>query len=328
MYSRTRLATRATTPKQLFASATAAVLTAAACLCATLTPVQAAPPALPGTILDASHSGIPAGRVPAPADSYLKYKVYNLNQLLNQVQSDPAMLRLYARHFGRSQNRIISYMRSDLVESYIPVTTKYPVYCVRPNGQIYSVTQTFKQGTKVFALRNGQPVLKWVCGNPLSRTLPPVETRYVKTPRIPTTIVKPSVEELISDTEDLVIPSELETPILQAAVPTTLAAAGIAASPVFSGGSGSFNFGTAGLVAAAVATPFLIRTGSSSSSSPLSGSTPNIPVVPGGGTTPVTPVGPTPVPEPGIAPFGLALFLVGSGFMMRRQVASKCKSAD
>ena len=151
-----------------------------------------------------------------PPDSYLQYKVYSVDQLIEQVSSNPVVRARFARHFHIPQDRVVSYMRANLVESYIPATGRYTVYCVHRSGQFYPVRQTFHQGTKVFALRNGEPVMKWVCGNPLSKFLPQVQVHMIAKRPPPTVKTLPSIEELTpADTQDILVPAEVNAPVFQ-----------------------------------------------------------------------------------------------------------------
>lgn len=169
---------------------------------------------------------------PTPPDSYLQYKVYSVAQLIQQVSSNAAVRQRFARHFQIPESRVVSYMRANLVESYVPRTDHYTVYCVRRNGQFYPVRQTFKRGTKVFALRNGDPVMKWVCGNPLSKFLPAVQVRNLPAPRLPYK-VSPSIQELMpADTVNVIVPTEIAAPVVQPLVPIPVSIASSLAAPL------------------------------------------------------------------------------------------------
>jgi hypothetical protein len=177
-------------------------------------------------IVHAKHTAIRA----TPPDSYLQYKVYSVDQLITQVSTNPAVRQRFARHFQIPESRVVSYMRANLVESYIPSTGKYTVYCVRPSGKFFPVKQTFRRGTKVFALRNGEPVMKWVCGNPLSHFLPSVQVRTVSNKLPPVTKVSPTIQELSpADVMDVLVPSEITTAVYQPLVPIPTAAVSSAA---------------------------------------------------------------------------------------------------
>lgn len=163
-------------------------------------------------------------RVSPPRDSYLQYKVYSVEQLIQQVSENEAVRQRFARHFQIPESRVVSYMRANLVESYVPKTGHYTVYCMRRSGKFYPVKQTFRRGTKVFALRNGEPVMKWVCGNPLSKFLPEVQVRNI--PVKPRVKVSPIIQELSpAETANVLVPSEIATRVYQPAIPFNLAAA-------------------------------------------------------------------------------------------------------
>ena len=157
------------------------------------------------------HTVVATNSRHTPPDSFLVYKVYSVDQLVDQVQANPAIQLKYARHFHVPQSRIVQYLRANLVESYIPETGTYTCYCVRQNGLIYPVKQKFHEGTKVFALRNGEPVLKWVCGNPLSKYLPAVETHTIVRD-MPVIKLAPSTEVIApTDNVQILVPTESQT---------------------------------------------------------------------------------------------------------------------
>ncbi len=170
-----------------------------------------------------------------PRDSYLQYKVYSVEQLIQQVSDNPAVRQRFARHFQIPESRVVSYMRANLVESYVPRTGRYTVYCVHRSGKFYPVKQTFRRGTKVFALRNGEPVMKWVCGNPLSKFLPDVQVKNLT--KQPVQKVSPSIEELLpAEQVNILVPSDIPAPIYQPAIPASLVSA---SAPVLANGGGS-----------------------------------------------------------------------------------------
>jgi len=126
--------------------------------------------------------------------------------------------------------------------------------------------QTFQQGTKVFALRNGQPVMKWACGNPLSKFLPAVEVRRVAVPGKTITKVSPSVEEMLpADTQDILVPSVVESPVYQPAVPVHVGATS-SALPIIGKGAAIL----------AIAVPAIVSHGGGGSNKPPT-HTPTVP---------------------------------------------------
>lgn len=136
-----------------------------------------------GCVLSCGAQAAPARksvkRTPAPPYSYLRHNSPSLEEVIRQVSQSPQLQKRYAKHFNIPEQEVVTYFRTHLVESYIPKTQKYPVWCVKPDGTRFVVQQTFQSGTRVLSLRNGEPVLKWACGNPLSRTLPKIEKKQV-----------------------------------------------------------------------------------------------------------------------------------------------------
>ncbi len=198
--------------------------------------------ALAAPVSAAHHRSAASGRlagthhISTPKDSYLQYKVYSVEQLIQQVSDNPAVRQRFARHFQIPESRVVSYMRANLVESYVPRTGRYTVYCMHRSGKFYPVKQTFRRGTKVFALRNGEPVMKWVCGNPLSKFLPDVQVKNLT--QQPVQKVSPSIEELLpAEQANILVPSDIPAPIYQPAVPASLVSA--SAPVLVHGGGGS-----------------------------------------------------------------------------------------
>jgi len=135
-------------------------------------------PARPAPAATARAKSAPVRRA-APPLSYLNENSYSLNAVINQIRGNRKLLLRYANHFHIPPEQVIPYFRQNLVESYIPKTGRYQVWMKRPDGSTYSRYQTFHAGERVLALKNGQPVLKWACGNPLITQLPTIEKRKV-----------------------------------------------------------------------------------------------------------------------------------------------------
>jgi hypothetical protein len=116
----------------------------------------------------------------APRYAYLPYNSPSLAGVIKQVQNSPKLQQRYAKHFGIPASQVVRHFRYHLMESYIPQTKVYDVWCVKPDGTRFVVKQRFVKGTRVLALRNGQPVMKWACGNPLSRKFPEIKEKVVR----------------------------------------------------------------------------------------------------------------------------------------------------
>ena len=161
----------------------------------------------------------PRASHPTAVGSFLGAMVYTAPDLIYQLETHPAIAARYARHYHMTPANIIRYMKTNLVESYMPRTQVFKTYWVRRNGQIRTGQERLVKGTRVFALRNGQPVLKWVCGNPLTTSLPPVRTMAASTDMSFHSKMAPSEEMMVpSEPADVIIPTEAP-PVMMTEVP-------------------------------------------------------------------------------------------------------------
>lgn len=118
---------------------------------------------------------------PAGPDAFLNYQVDSTSELVAALTSNPALRRRYARHFGVSEDRVIEFVKNALVPYNLPRARTFTTYGVTKSGKIYAVSARLPRGTKVWATRSGEPVLKWLCANPLTKTLP--GTKLADAPR-------------------------------------------------------------------------------------------------------------------------------------------------
>ena len=241
----------------------------------------------------AAGASSPARHYMPPPDSYLQYSVYSVSQLVQEVQDNPLVRRRYAQQFQIPESQVGAYLRRNLVESWVPQTGTYSVYCVNRAGKIFTVRQTFRKGTKVFALRNGEPVMKWICGNPLMRYHADLAMGNIVRQKI-----SPSIQALtpadIAPTVGVVVPGET------AALPT------LVSLPLRAGGSSVFPSAARALCALPLL-GFLSHNGG------------------GGGTTPLVPRTPPSVPEPA-APVLLLAALPLSALAVARRRAGTSRS--
>jgi hypothetical protein len=165
-----------------------------------------------------------------PPDSFLKIRVNSVSELCKQVNTDPAVKARYSHLLGVPQDKVVSYFKNNLVESYIPSGKTYRVWCVSKSGRYFQVNQKLNSGARVLALRDGSPVLKWACGNPLVSHLPaavPLRQSVAKRPLLPDdniadyneTIAKESLPDTPMAMSITSLPTE--TPV---AVPTYMVA--------------------------------------------------------------------------------------------------------
>jgi hypothetical protein len=108
-------------------------------------------------------------------DSFLRYRVNTVDQLVRQVESDAVVRARLANHFHVSQAELVRYLRDNLVVHTVSASGYYTVYGVtEKTGRIYPTRQYFRKGEKIFSLRDGSPLLKFNCGNPVTGRLPAV----------------------------------------------------------------------------------------------------------------------------------------------------------
>jgi hypothetical protein len=122
----------------------------------------------------------------ANPDAFIKTELRSVDELVRAVSANPRVRRNFARHFGIPESQVATYFRRQLVYTRLPAARTTTVYGVTRTGRIYSVRERLRKGTPVFTLRNGAPVLKAVCANPLVTRLPPmVATVPAPTPVVP-----------------------------------------------------------------------------------------------------------------------------------------------
>lgn len=109
-------------------------------------------------------------------DSFLEYEVYDVPGLVAELQRDPGAAVRFAKHFGTSKGTVLEYFSRNLQTKHLHKAATFTVWGHSPKKGSYPTTQSFAKGATVFALADGTPVLKYRCGNPLVRELPPLIT--------------------------------------------------------------------------------------------------------------------------------------------------------
>lgn len=112
-------------------------------------------------------------------ESFLRRPARSAAQVVQQVRSDAVVRARFARFFHLPPGQVASFLQTNLVEGAIAETGFYTVQCVRPGGMVYPTKQALRRGDKVFALRDGRPILQWACGNPLSAFVTPIEAAAI-----------------------------------------------------------------------------------------------------------------------------------------------------
>jgi hypothetical protein len=175
---------------------------------------------------------------PTAPDSFLMYQVDSTSELVAALKADPALRQRYARHFGIPQDHIVDFVNNALVPYKLPEARTVSVYGVTKSGRIYPVRTRLAKGTKVWATRSGVPILKWLCANPLVKTLPGTKLAKARTsksaPR--TKVADAGVREVPAG--DMGIP--IDTEPLLSLPPTAVTALSTPSLPVVPTASGIF----------------------------------------------------------------------------------------
>ncbi|MCC5613316.1 hypothetical protein LC612_43220 [Nostoc sp. CHAB 5834] len=131
-----------------------------------------------GIISSAGAQNSGAGRLSSNPndlrDAFAKQKssVQTPKAFANYVAQNPALGQKYARHFGVPEQKVVAFFEKALVPHTLTQSRTLSTFGVTDTGTIYPVKTTLPAGTKVWATREGVPVLKWNCSNPLTSLLP------------------------------------------------------------------------------------------------------------------------------------------------------------
>lgn len=114
-----------------------------------------------------------------PPNSFLRKPVYSVGQLIEQVRTDPVVLKRYLRHYAgsdisvSSKEDLIAYF-STLRTGKIMKTQTMKIYRVNKFGVIDATNQRIKAGTLAFFDPAGRPMLIKSCGNPTKYPMPEI----------------------------------------------------------------------------------------------------------------------------------------------------------
>lgn len=106
-------------------------------------------------------------------NAFLRKPVFTTEALVDQVRSDPVVLKRFERHFKMDKEALAEQFKG-LTLRPLAKTDRYLVYNVDENYVIRSRRLLMKRGTLVFVDETGKPVLKRTCGNPMVSSLAPV----------------------------------------------------------------------------------------------------------------------------------------------------------
>lgn len=170
-----------------------------------------------------------AGASRAAPGAFILEKADTVQALVSQISSNKSISALYVKHYGMSEDKIISYFQENLKLITLKSPMRVTTYFISKDKRILSKKRLLPAGTKVFATPSGEPVLEWRCGNPVSKQLPVVEKPKAE----PATLVASNPPIEIGALPDALI-SSVETPVLIPAASTIEPAvqAAIATPPI------------------------------------------------------------------------------------------------
>ena len=133
-------------------------------------------------------------RVTPGRDRFLNEPVLTTDALTEALKTNKVFRANISKHFGVPEDRVVRFVEDALVPFILPEDKSVTNYGVTKSGLIYGKKMTLKKGTRVWATRDGNPVLKWICSNPLSPKPPvlrePPKPSTVSSRKIPSGILQ------------------------------------------------------------------------------------------------------------------------------------------
>ncbi|MGC8861252.1 MAG: hypothetical protein ACP5R5_00595 [Armatimonadota bacterium] len=184
--------------------------------------------ALAALVLGLCASSDAALRRPARAGSFVRYSVQTVDDLVGQIVTDPTVAARYAQHFNTSPDKLATYFRDNLQVITLKAPIKVRTYFISKHGKIASKQRVLSAGRQVFATLGGDLLVETDCGNPVTRTLPPVKTKVRGT----TSVLPPEA----APTEEMIPPAASVGPeIVEVPEEVTARAVEVAFEPVTDG---------------------------------------------------------------------------------------------
>ncbi len=100
-------------------------------------------------------------------NAYLNRPAESVAQLVHQAETDREVMDRYMRHFAMDRRQVLALLKG-LHVSRLKQSTRFEMYSVPDGGVLKMHRCTLHRGERVFVDRNGQPVLRLKCGNPLT----------------------------------------------------------------------------------------------------------------------------------------------------------------
>lgn len=137
-------------------------------------------------------------------NSFIPGGIRSVHKLLRRVQSDPVVADRYRRHFRMDQPTLLSYLGS-LHVTRLHRPMKFQIFSAPASGSLGGHDQILRRGELVFERADGTPILRCLCGNPL--TLGPNGQLHVSNPKVDdadrhlrlTDVANSSVADFVAD---------------------------------------------------------------------------------------------------------------------------------
>lgn len=121
-------------------------------------------------------------QVPPGRDRFLNTPVLTTDELVEALKTNKIFRQNIARHFNLPEERVVAFVQDALVPMELPADMQVTNYGVTKKGMIYGKKMVLKKGTRVWATRSGDPILKWICSNPLLARVPVLKEPPKSTP--------------------------------------------------------------------------------------------------------------------------------------------------
>ncbi len=108
---------------------------------------------------------------PAGSSAFLTDYAETPQQVVDQMEANRLIALRYARVFVLEPRDVLTHFRNELSLITLRDSIEVQVYHLDDSGRIVSEAKTLKSGIKVFADKNGRPILEYGTGNPLTSDL-------------------------------------------------------------------------------------------------------------------------------------------------------------
>lgn len=153
-------------------------------------------------------------------DSFLKYPAHSVDEFMAQFDADPVLRQRLVKHFRMPEAQLAKYLRTELTDVELTSSGTRTVYGVNWTGRIYPVVDSFAKGAPALGLRDGTPMFKLPCGNPIEIETSPSEA-FTGTPAPPLTqLIAVPLETAVLPVESILHPTIPFAPRFQVPVTT------------------------------------------------------------------------------------------------------------